>query len=125
MIDPDIDSHVLIRGALATVSLTGTASLEAALFGRPSLIVSDLFIQNFSTCRRLDAPWQVGEAIAAPPPEADDERDLRYLAWLISNSHEGTVLEPLVDPSSLLDDNIRLVADAFEKLVRGAPARAA
>jgi len=120
MIDPEIDSHVLIRGALATVSLTGTASLEAALFGVPSLIVSDLFIQNFSTCRRLDAPWQVGEAIAAPPPEADDERDLRYLAWLISNSHEGTVLEPLVDPSSLLDANISLVADAFEKLVRGA-----
>jgi hypothetical protein len=125
LIDPGIDSHALIRSALATVSLTGTASLEAALYGRPSLIVSDIFIQNFSTCRRLDAPWQVGAAIGVPPPQADDERDLRYLAWLISNSHKGTVIEPLVDPASLDDDNIRLVADAFEKLAWSAPAKVA
>jgi len=117
LIDPGVDSHALIRDALATVSLTGTASLEAALYGRPSFIISDIFIQNFSTCRRLDAPWQVGEALGVPPAKADEERDLRYLAWLISNSHEGTVIEPTVDPASLDDNNIRLVANAFEKLV--------
>jgi hypothetical protein len=118
LIDPAVDSHALIRKAELVVSLSGTASLEAALYGRPTAVLSDIFIQHFSTCRRLFAPWQVGEALLAPAPPADEAADLRYLAWLISNSHEGTVIEPLVEPSSLEPENAGLVADAFEKLLR-------
>jgi hypothetical protein len=121
LIDPHVDSHALIRDAELTVSLSGTASLEAALYGRPNVILSDIFIQNFSTCRRLEAPWQVGEALLAPAPEQDEEADMRYLAWLISNSHEGTVIEPLVDPTSLEALNVGRMADAFEKVLATSP----
>lgn len=116
LIDPAVDSHALIQNALLTVSLAGTVSLEAALYGRPTAILSDLFIGNFSTCRRLEAPWQVGAALAAPGPEPDEEADLLYLAWLNANGHPGTVIEPLVEPDSLREPNVSLVADAFEKL---------
>jgi hypothetical protein len=118
LIDPAVDSHALIRRAELIVSLSGTVSLEAALLGRPSLVMSDIFIANFSTCRRIGAPWQVGAALADPAPVADEAADLRYLAWLLANSHEGTVVEPLVESDSLLEPNVSLVADAFEKLVR-------
>jgi hypothetical protein len=116
LIDPAVHSHDLIERAELTVSLSGTAALEAALYGRPSAVISDIFIADFSTCRRLDAPWQVGAALAAPPPAQDEAGDLRFLAWLIANGHPGTVIEPLVDPTSLEPPNVSLVADAFEKL---------
>ncbi len=117
LIDPHHDSHALIKGAALAVSLSGTVSLEAALYGKQTAILSDIFIANFSTCRRLRAPWEVGEALVAPPLPHDAEADLRYLAWLISNSHVGTVIEPLVDPSSLSEDNVGRIADALEKTV--------
>ncbi len=119
LIDPFVDSHELIKRAELTVSLSGTASLEAALYGRPCAIVSDIFIQNFSTCRRLGAPWEVGDLLArCHEIVADEDRDLRYLAWLVSNSHPGTVIEPLVDPDSLGPQNIGQVADAYMKVMR-------
>lgn len=121
LIDPAVDSHALIREALLTVSLAGTVSLEAALYGRSAVVISDIFIQDFSTCRRLGAPWEVGGVLSEAPPVADEEADLRTLAWLLSNSHPGTVIEPIVDPDSLSAPNIALVADAFESLAALAP----
>ena len=122
LIDPWVDSHALIKAAELTVSLSGTVSLEAALYGRQTAILSDIFIGRFSTCRRLHAPWEVGAALAAPPLEHRPDDDLRYLAWLISNSHPGTVIEPLVDPSSLEPENVALIADAIAKVIDQASA---
>jgi hypothetical protein len=90
LIAPDHDSHALIKAAELTVSLSGTVCLEAALYGRQAAIVSDIFIQNFSTCRQLNAPWEVGDCLRITPLEHRPDADLRYLAWLISNSHVGT-----------------------------------
>lgn len=116
LIDPWHDSHALIRAAELTVSLSGTVALEAAMYGRQAAILSDIFIANFSTVRRLAAPWDVGPALSLPPLAHDPEADLRYLAWLISNSHPGTVIEPLVDPSSLEPENVGRIADGLEKV---------
>jgi hypothetical protein len=116
LIDPWVDSHALIKAAELTVSLSGTVSLEAAMYGRQTAILSDIFIAGFSTCRRLNAPWEVGAALAAAPLEHRPDDDMRRLAWLISNSHPGTVIEPLVDPASLEAENVSLIADAIEKV---------
>jgi hypothetical protein len=117
MIDPWVDSHALIKSAELTVSLSGTVSLEASMYGRQTAILSDIFIANFSTCRRIAAPWEVGPALSLPPLPHDPDADLRYLAWLISNSHPGTVIEPLVDRSSLDTVNVSRIADGLEKVI--------
>lgn len=117
LIDPFVDSHSLIKRAEAIVTLSGTASLEAAIYGKRTILLSDIFIQNFSTCEQADAPWQVGDILRRKPArEYSEQGDLRYLAWLYSNSHPGTVTEPLTDPTSLEADNVGLVADAYVKL---------
>ncbi len=121
LIDPNVDSHVLIKAAALTVSISGTVALEAALYGRQSAILSDIFIANFSTCRRLTAPWMVGAALREPPRQLDEEADLRYLAWLISNSHEGSVIEPLMDRASLQEPNLTRIADGIEKVILSLP----
>jgi hypothetical protein len=117
LIDPFVDSHSLIKAAEAVVTLSGTASLEAAIYGKRTILLSDIFIKNFSTCEQGQAPWQVGDMLLRKPArEYSEERDLRYLAWLYSNSHPGTVIEPLTDPTSLDPGNVGLVADAYSRL---------
>lgn len=123
LIDPWVDSHALIKAAELTVSLSGTVSLEAAMYGRQTAILSDIFIAGFSTCRVIGAPWEVGAALDLPPLEHQPEADLRYLAWLISNSHAGTVVEPLVDRSSLEAKNVRRIADGIGKVIHMASAQ--
>jgi hypothetical protein len=120
LIDPFVDSHDLIKRAEAVVTLSGTASLEAAIYGKRTILLSDIFIKNFSTCEQAQAPWEIGDILLRKPArEYSQESDLRYLAWLYSNSHPGTVIEPLTDPTSLESDNVRLVADAYSRLFAG------
>lgn len=117
LIDPFVDSHSLIKRAEAVVTLSGTASLEAAIYGKRTILLSDIFIKNFSTCERAEAPWEVGDILERRPPrDHSEEGDLRYLAWLYSNSHPGSVIEPLTDPTSLEPENVGLVADAYCRL---------
>ena len=124
LIDPFLDSHALIRGAELVVTLSGTASLEAALFGKWTAILSDIFIKEFSTCERIVAPWQVGELLArGPRPHGTEADDLRYLAWLLANSHPGTVIEPLSDPSSLDPPNVALIVDGYMRVLAALAAR--
>lgn len=122
LIDPYVDSHTLIRASELVVTLSGTASLEAALIGKWTLLLSDLFILNFSWAERVEAPWQVGPLLArGPRPRGDsdeaDAADLRYLAWLLSNSHPGTVIEPLTDPTALSPASVAEVADGYMRLI--------
>jgi hypothetical protein len=117
LIDPFVDSHGLIKRAEAVVTLSGTASLEAAIYGKRTILLSDIFIKNFSTCEQAGAPWEVGEILLRKPArDYSEQSDLRYLAWLYSNSHPGTVIEPLTDPTSLEPENVGLVADAYSRL---------
>ena len=117
LIDPFVDSHSLIKKAEAVVTLSGTASLEAAIYGKRTILLSDIFIKNFSTCERAEAPWEVGDILGRKPVrDYSEEGDLRYLAWLYSNSHPGSVIEPLTDPTSLEPENVGLVADAYCRL---------
>jgi hypothetical protein len=119
LIDPHVDSHALIRASELVVTLSGTASLEAALYGKRTALLSDLFILRFSTCERMQAPWQLNEVLqSAPPRPYDEEADLRTLAWLLSNSHPGTVIEPLTDPEALSPQNVAQVADGYLKVIR-------
>jgi hypothetical protein len=126
LIDPFVDSHDLIKRAEAVVTLSGTASLEAAIYGKRTILLSDIFIKNFSTCERAFAPWEIGDLLLRKPErDYSEERDLRYLAFLYSNSHPGTVIEPLTDPSSLGPENIGLVADAYSRLFATMPRESA
>jgi hypothetical protein len=130
LIDPFVDSHELIRAADLVVSLSGTVSLEAALYGKWTVILSDVFIRNFSSCERATAPWDIGAMLERGPSKPlREEDDLKYLAWLLSNSYPGTVVECLTDPRAIAPPNIARVAGGYFTLIAklsgdGAAARA-
>jgi hypothetical protein len=111
LIDPMEDIHALISGCEAVVSPAGTSSLEGALHGRPSYTLAGSFMNGFSTCERLEGPWELGQKLAHPP-EHDLEHDLRYLGLLLSNSFEGIITD-YTGP-----DNHRNVAEGLHAMLQ-------
>jgi hypothetical protein len=117
LIDPFVDVHDLIRDAELVVTISGTTTLEAALYGKHALLASDLFTANFSTCERIFHPSEIGTKLRGPRPAHQPEHDVRYLAYLLENSFEGTICDPVSAPECLQPDNVRNVARAIERLV--------
>lgn len=113
LIPPGIDSHELLNRALMTVSLSGTVSMEAGLYGKKSVVIADIFIKNFSTVEHVVYPWQVGEILQKPLKEFDVEADVRYIAWLYSNSSNGSTKDRISYPDAMLPENVSACADTY------------
>lgn len=88
-----MDSRLLARRAAVTVSVTGSATLEAFLFGRPALTLGpSLIAAHLGGPATIDTlPQRLRAAIAAPPAEAEI---LRAVAEIMSVSYEFTFGAP-------------------------------
>lgn len=117
LIDPIVDAHELIERSEAVVTISGTVALESALHGRRTLVFSNEFLAGFSTARSVSAPWEVAKHLGEPEPQQDLDYDLHYLGWLLENSFEGILSDPVSTPACVSGENLHLLARAFEVLV--------
>lgn len=96
-----MDSRVLARRASLTISVTGSATLEAFLFGRPALMLGPSLIASYlgGPCPIDALAARLPAAIAAPP---GDEAVVRAVAEIRSVSYDfvfgvpGTPGEPVL-----------------------------
>ena len=72
LVDPGVPSRFLIEHARVTVSVTGTASLEAFLLGRSSLLLGKTFFSPWVRSLDLSGPLRrdLLRAAAEPPQDA-------------------------------------------------------
>ena len=95
LLEPNLSSLKLIRGADGVVSVTGTAALEAALLGKPALTFGDAFFNV------LDGPIRHTHDFEAVPGlledfrsyQHDEEELLAFVGALLENS---VAVDPLV-----------------------------
>ena len=118
LIDPFVNSHDLLNKAEITVSLSGTISLEAALYGRKTVILSNIFIARFSTCIFTEKPWTIGSMLSMEWPKQDLEHDIHQIAWFLSNTFEGTVVDRITSPEGVTPENLKKVAFGYFTLLR-------
>ncbi len=118
LIDPLVDSHDLIQKAELVSCITGTIAIETALYGKRAVMLGNTYIQNLSMVRRLEHPGQVGAALREEWPPADEEGDLRYIAWLLSNSHEGTIVDRITNPIGTAPENVVLLVEGYRKTLQ-------
>jgi hypothetical protein len=122
-----MDSRMLARRASATISVTGSATLEAFLFGKPSLVLGSSLIASY-----LGGPATIdtlrdrlAAAIAAPPAE---ETIVRAVAEIMSVSYDVTFGAPGLEGEPVLRrGNIARLLDAVldhARRVAAAPAHA-
>jgi hypothetical protein len=121
LIDPFVDAHELVKSCECVVTISGTIALESALHGKRTLLLCDQFLSGFSTSKTIEGPWEVATELSKPQPKHDPDYDLQYLGWLLENSFEGILSDPVSVPECISGENLDLLADAFQNLAERRP----
>jgi hypothetical protein len=120
------DSLSLVRQAACTISVTGSASLEAFLLGRPSLTLGPNLISTYlgGVAQVDQLRERIAEAIAHPPP---DELVRRAVAEIFSVRYEFVLRAPgSPGEPTLRRKNLERLLDAIvDHVRRNPPARGA
>jgi len=119
LIDPFADTHRLLSWAGLTISISGTASLEAGLLGRPAITVAEMYFGRILLRNGFD-PFQtthrefagIVEEAAAMSAAQTDRSIEEYLAWNVAQSFPGLISDPASVPSVIDQGNVNNVADA-------------
>lgn len=118
LIDPMVSSHDVLKKALLTISLGGTISLEAAMYGARTAIPQSNFIEKFSIVEKIKHFSEVADLLKKEMPAMDVEADIRVIAWILDNSLPGTAADRISDPENALSvKNISVLADGYEKIL--------
>jgi hypothetical protein len=117
LIDPRIDSHELLEKADLVVCITGTIAIEAAAYGRPAAVLGSTFMDGFSTVQLIRHPSEVADLLRRPPPRPDLEHDIRLVAWVLSNSFDGTIVDRITNPEGLDPRNVERLAAGYERVL--------
>lgn len=76
VVQHEVSSRELIKRAALTASVTGTATLEAFLLGRPSLVLGSSLVSSYlgGACSIGDLPRRIREKIGSETPDEEVQR---------------------------------------------------
>jgi hypothetical protein len=115
LISPYIDSHDLTENSSGIITITGTVGLEAALYGKPVIMLGDAFFACYDLTYKAtdfkELPALLKKALVEFRPDRDQV--LKFLAAIIRSSYRGDILDPVESAYILSEDNIKLIAEAI------------
>ena len=53
-----------------------------------------------------------------PAPVPDLEHDIRLVAWILSNSFEGTIVDRITNPVGIAPQNVMRLAEGYERTMQ-------
>ena len=116
-VDPDTDSHEIIRNAKAVVVLSSTVGWEAFLYEVPVIQLGVSEYSYFDGIHQVSSFVELrdrlGTLIEAGAPDHEDV--LRAVAAMFRGTSPGLISEPAWDPSVTEPENVRDVAAALRR----------
>lgn len=117
MINPWVDSHVLIKNSEAVVVLTGTAGFEAVLYRKPVILLGRIFYENAPGVVALNDIYDSYNDALARWQRPQREEVIAYLAESFRTMYEGCVYT--IIPSTFHPENInKIVKSLLNQLTR-------
>lgn len=111
LIETNLDSHQLIRNAVATLTLTGTVGWEAILYGLPAICLGNVFYDIYPLTKKItditQLPYVLNQWL--PTYEADEEQLLKFVTAVLEGSHP---LLGYTDPHTEMPNDERIAAIA-------------
>jgi hypothetical protein len=111
LINPWVDSHVLIKNSEAVVVLTGTAGFESVLYRKPVILLGRIFYENAPGVVTLDDIYGAYSQALAKWKRPSRDEVIAYLAECFRTMYEGCVYT--IVPSTLQPENINKVASSI------------
>jgi hypothetical protein len=112
LVPPSVDSHDLIQGSDAVVTIVGTTAWEGILYEKPVVAFGPLaysFFDLLYNCHSLsDLPSILSEAVRGYRP--DRPLLLKFVWATLESAHHGEWHDPLATPSVLEQANIAGIA---------------
>jgi hypothetical protein len=113
-VDPGVSSQLLARRARATLTLSGTVTLEALILGTPAIFAHPSRFGGFELGTLTQDFVNFGRVLDAALARRHTDRDLvNMLAAIRRHCHEFIFVEPLGHPTMLGEANIAKMADGI------------
>ena len=123
LINEHVDSHLLIEGAEAVFTVSGTIAYEAAIKGKPAFTFGDIFFNSLAGCNKISIEdfrkTNNIKCLLLTAERKDIEKmDLEtFSKYIYQRSFHG-IIDPPVDSEDWEDeDNITEISQAFEKFL--------
>ena len=119
LIDELENSYPIIQNAQITATVTGTIALEAGLMGKNAITFGKQFfnmlpnVRNVSFLQLSDKDF-FNEIVKF---KVSDQEIEKYKHYIVENSFEGNVLDPVTDPHVLDEENINKLLRAFITII--------
>ncbi|MFW3616927.1 hypothetical protein [Billgrantia antri] len=121
LVDPNLDSHALMKKADLVISISGTTSFEASLMGVPAVTSAKMFFSDLLVKEQfnpysdnVDSLIKEGEVWKK---RFDKEELIQGYCHIFKNSFEGDTTDCLTNPFVLEEANIEKLAKAFYELI--------
>lgn len=116
-----IDSYSLISNAHLVATITGTIAYEAALMKIPAVTFAPTFFNQINYCKQigltdLDSCTSLKEIAANLKDQIDNRAS--FSSYLMANSFEGVLVDPVTMPSVMEEENIEMLCQPFLNVVQ-------
>ncbi|WP_275628928.1 hypothetical protein [Pseudomonas sp. 273] len=115
LIDENESSLNIIENAQLVITVSGTVAYEAAMKGIPSATFADTFFNKLGLCKKLtledlrnsDIPELIEHI------KESESKSHEFKNWILRNSFEGIISDPISNPKCITSHNIEKVSDAI------------
>jgi hypothetical protein len=115
LIDPEIDSHEIIKNSSGVITITGTVGIEGMLYEKPVVVLGDTIYNIFDLVYKPDGFRELGSTLRRAITSFKPDRDLllKFLLAMELSSYEGYIPDPVENPDMLSDQNMGKIAEAI------------
>lgn len=119
LIEERTDSKMIIENAKISATVTGTIALEAGLLGKNAITFGNPFFTRLPNVKHLSfTELSNKEKFYELVNYTVKENEIRaYKDYIMENSFEGNVLDPVTDPDVLKESNILKICKAFLNII--------
>ena len=112
----------VVKGCQAVFTVSGTIAYEAALLGKINFTFAPAFFNHFSSSHRVTVEdircmESLESYIQQKLDLINDATDRKVCSYLMSSSFPGIISDPISNPQSISENNIDLVARAFDDVI--------
>jgi len=123
LLKKDTSMKEIFNKSDAVASVTGTVAIECILASKPLINLGNTFIKEAIGAYTIKEINHIVNALILIDTNqfktANNKDKENFMRYIIDNSLNGIIADPIENPDSMEDRNIEMVSDAFLKIIRG------